>query len=134
MRKLLLVIPLAFALAGCATIQRLENIVQSAGSVTVSPRLVAVAAQSFDALEATATNYLLLKRCSAASGPVCRDPAATRVLIPAIRNARQNRNALEQFLRTHPGQLGPSGLYDALQASITAVTGIMQTYHIGTVQ
>ncbi len=115
MRKLLIALAFAGALSGCAQIQKGYDAITGA---TVSPTAVIVAANSFNALEATATNYLRLKRCTGSNGPVCRDPRATAVIIPAVRSGRVARNNLEQFLKDHPGELGPAGLYAALQQSI----------------
>jgi len=133
MRKLL-ILPLLLVLGGCAALSKVENAFTTLSGASVSPAAVVVAANSFDALEATATNYLRLPRCGKTATKVCRDKAATAVLIPAIQNGRKARNDLEDFLTDHPGQLGPQGLYDALQLSINTVTGIVATYHIGAPQ
>lgn len=118
---------LLFVLGGCANFQNAWNVLTSA---QVTPQTVVVAANTFDALEATATAYLKLRRCSATSGPVCRDPGVTKKIIPAVRSGRVARNNLEQFFRDHPGQLGPQGLYDALQAAINTLQGIISQYHL----
>jgi hypothetical protein len=34
-------------------------------------------------------------------------------------------------MKDHPGQLGPSGLYDALQASISTLQSAFTQYNIG---
>ena len=125
--KKLIILSLVLSLGACAQIQKDWEVVTG---VSVSPTAVIVAANSFDALEATATNYLRLKKCSASSGPVCRDAKATAVIIPAIRSGRSARNNLEQFLKDHPGQLGPQGLYDALQAAITALRQSFAIYGV----
>lgn len=128
MRKLILTIAFAVGLAGCAQINNAWDVVTSS---SVPPQLVIVAGNTVDALEATATNYLTLPRCTGKNGPVCRSPAATAQLIPAVRSMRVARNNLEQFLSDHPGQLATQGLYDALQASIRTVQDIIAQYHIG---
>jgi hypothetical protein len=127
MRKLAVLL-LVLSLGGCASWQNAWNTLTSA---SVSPQVVFVAGNTFDALEATATNYLRLKKCSATSGPICRDPGATAKLIPAVRAGRVARNNLEQFLVDHPGQLGPTGLYDTLQASISTLQSVIAQYNIG---
>ena len=127
MKKLISVIALALSLGACAQVTKVYDTITGA---SVSPTAVIVAANSFDALEATATNYLRLKKCSASSGPVCRDAKATAVIIPAIRSGRSARNNLEQFLKDHPGQLGPQGLYDALQAAITTLRQSFAIYGV----
>lgn len=126
--KKIIIICLALSLSGCAGITRL---IDSATSVTVSPQSVVIAANSFNAIEATATNYLHLTRCDKTTSKVCRDKAVTAILIPAVLNARKARNDLVAFQKAHPGELGTQGLYDALQLAITTLTGIMDTYHIG---
>lgn len=119
---------LGLTLAGCAGLTKTYDIITGA---TVSPAAVIVAANSFDALEATATNYLTLVRCNGSNGPICRDPKATKAIIPAIRSGRVARNNLEQFLKDHPGQLGPSGLYNALVTSINTLQGVYAIYNVG---
>lgn len=130
MRKLPLVLLLALlpALGGCATVARLEAAWQSVKSATVSPAGVVVTAKIFDALEATATNYLKLNRCSATSGPICRSPAVTPRLVQAVHDGRAARNSLLAFQQAHPGQLGDQGVYDALQAAIATITVIVNDY------
>src|SRR5690348_11776583 len=55
MKKLLLIIAVSLSLSGCANFQNAWGIVTGA---TVSPTAVYIARNSFDALEATATNYI----------------------------------------------------------------------------
>jgi hypothetical protein len=139
MRKLITgaVLALGLALGGCASMQSFENKVSTVYSAvtgaTVSPQAVLVASNLFDGLERTATNYLRLPKCNG-STPVCRDKSATKAILPAIRSGRVARNNLQQFFKDHPNQLGPSGLYDALQSSINTVQSIYAQYQIGAVQ
>ena len=128
MKNLLAAIAIALSLGACAQIQ---NDWAAITGASVSPTAVIVAGNSFDALEATATNYLRLKKCSASTGPICRNPQATTVIIPAIRAGRSARNNLEQFMKDHPGQLGPQGLYDALQSAITTLRQAFTIYGVG---
>jgi hypothetical protein len=134
LKRILAIAGLAFALAGCAQMQAIEQkvstVVSAVTGATVNPQAVLVASNIFDGLEVTATNYLRLPKCNG-STPVCRDPAATKAIIPAIRSGRVARNNLQQFFRDHPGQLGPSGLYDALQSSIGTLQSIYAQYQIG---
>lgn len=117
---------------GCAALQeKYQTVVSAIGSVstaTVSPTAVIIAANAFDGIKVTATNYLTRPRCNGANGPVCRSPAATKVIVPAIRSGTIARDQLEQFLRDHPGQLGPTGAYDALNASIGTLKGVLAQY------
>jgi hypothetical protein len=134
MRKLLAISALAIGLAlgGCATQfgQKIEGAYSVITGATVSPQSVIVASNIFDGLERTATNYLTLKKCNG-STPVCRDSGATKVIVPAIRSGRVARNNLQQFFKDHPGQLGPQGLYDALQSSISTLQQVFTQYNIG---
>src|SRR5665647_934483 len=109
MKKILISLTVVLSLAGCAKLTADYNAITGA---TVSPTAVIVAANAFDAVEATATNYLTLKKCSATTGPVCRNVAATKVIIPAVRSGRTARNNLEAFMQANPGVLGPTGLYN----------------------
>lgn len=128
MRKIILAIALAALLGGCATLARIDAGWQAVKSSTVSPAAVVVAANTFNALEATATNYLRLKKCTGANGPICRDPAVTAKVIPAVRAGRAARDSLIAFQKAHPGALGDQGVYDALQSSIGTLTSIINTY------
>lgn len=127
MNRLVAIGLLALSLGACSTLQKDYAIITGA---TVSTAAVTVAGNSFDALEATATNYLKLKRCNGTNGPICRDPGATAALIPAVRGARIARNNLEAFLVANPGQLGPTGLYNALTASLNTLEAIFSQYNV----
>lgn len=128
MKKLLAILALTLTVGGCA---QLQNDWAKLTSAQVTITTVAVAGNTFDALEATATSYLQLPRCNGTNGPICRDPGATKKIISAVRAGRVARNNLEQFFTDHPGQLGPQGLYDALQASISTLQSVINTYNIG---
>lgn len=134
MRKFFVALLLSISVAGCAQFQALEQKVSTVYSAvtgaTVNPQAILVASNIFDGLEVTATNYLRLVKCNGTT-PVCRDPAATKAIIPAIRSGRVARNNLQQFFKDHPGQLGPSGLYDALQKSIGTLQSVFAQYQIG---
>src|SRR5689334_80976 len=117
---------LAATLGSCTT---LKNAYSVATGATVSPTAVYVAANSFDALEATATNYLKLPKCGG-SATVCRSPTVTAKILPAVRSGRVARNNLETFLAQHPGQLGPSGDYAALTTAISTLQSIYAQYGV----
>lgn len=127
MKNLFIAFAFAMTLGACAELQNAYNVVTGA---QVSPAVVSVAVNTFDALEATATNYLRLARCNGANGPICRDPSATKAIVPAIRAGRVARNNLEQFMKDNPGALGPSGLYNALQTASATLQGIYAQYNI----
>lgn len=127
MRKLLAIAVLAVGLAGCATFQKDYAILTGA---TVSPAAVIVAGNSFDAIEATAGNYLAFCKINRAL-PVCASyVSARKVILPAVRSGRVARNNLENFLIANPGALGPSGLYNALVAAINTLQGVATQYNI----
>jgi len=128
MRRILIAITLVVSLGGCALLQRLESDVKVITSATVSPQAIVIAANSFNALEASATNYLRLVKCNGTNGPVCRDPAVTAKIIPLVRTGRSARDGLIAFSRNHPGELGAQGLYDALTASISGLQAIISQY------
>jgi predicted small secreted protein len=133
MRKILIAFVMSASLAGCATFQTDWNAITSVVGSTVSPTAVYVARNSFDALEVTATNYIVFcKRNPATVG--CSKTAIAK-LIPAVRAGRVARTNLVQFQKDHPGQLGTSGLYDALVAATNTLQGIANQYQIaGVVQ
>lgn len=128
MKRILLILALSVSLGGCATLRTSYDVVTGA---TISPTAVIVAANGFDALEATATNYLRLKSCAVAPGPVCRNKAATKAIIPAIRSGRLARNKLEAFMVANPGKLGNAGLYNALTEAIATLQGVFVQYNVG---
>src|SRR6185312_146307 len=127
MKKLIPII-LALSLGGCAG---LTNAYNTLSGTSVSPTAVYVAANAFDAVEVTATNYLKLKKCSATSGPVCRSVTATKQIIPAVRSGRVARTNLENFMAQNPGALGPVGLYNALTSATSTLQAIVSQYNIG---
>jgi len=119
---------LVFSLAGCAS---LTNAYNTLNGTSVSPTAVYVAANAFDAVEVTATNYLKLPKCTGSNGPVCRSPVATKQIIPAVRAGRVARNNLETFMAQNPGALGPVGLYNALTTATATLQAIVSQYNIG---
>lgn len=129
-KKIFLILALSLSLGACATLERLKQTAEAVGEFTVSPEAVIIASNTFDALEVTATNYLKLKSCRKVTSLVCRNPTATALIIPAVRSGRVARNNLQQFLVDHPNQLGPSGAFDALNASIATVKGILTQYKV----
>jgi hypothetical protein len=129
--KRLLLIPLllaGLALGGCAG--QVQETWTKLTSTEVSPTAVIVAANAFNAVKATATNYIRLPRCTGQNGPACRDPAVAAKIIPAVRSGTIARNGLTTFLRNNPGKLGPSGLYNALVGSTSVLNGIYAQYNI----
>jgi len=130
MKKLVIIVAVALGLSGCAVMTAIDNGFGIATGSSVSPQAVIIEVNTFDAIEATATNYLRLPRCNGAALQVCRSPAAMAQIIPAIRSGRLARNQLELFLKQNPGKLGPTGLYNALAGAVTTLQGIVATYNI----
>lgn len=128
-RKLFLAAALSASLlaGGCSNVQQSWDILTSA---QVPPKEILIAAQGVNAVEATATNYLNLRRCTGSNGPICRDPVVTVQIIPAVQSLREARNNAVLFLKTHPGQLGPSGLIDAINTAADTLNAIYAKYNI----
>lgn len=126
MRKLLLSFALAVSVAGCA---QFKSAFDTVTGIEVSPKAVYVAVNTFNALEVTAANYLHVCR-TAPTTPGCSQSAIAQ-LIPAVRSGRVARNALLDFMKTHPDALGAKGLYDALMSTTAVVQQIKDTYKIG---
>jgi hypothetical protein len=115
MKKLLLVIPLALSLGACASLQTAWDVVTGA---TVSPTQIIVAANAFDAGEASATQYLLY--CKQASPAPSYCALNTRqAVVSAVRAGRIARNQLEPYIVS--GTAGPSAIYNALVATVTSL-------------
>ena len=129
MKRIIYAFLIVASVGGCT---QLTNVWDTLSGTTVSPTAVYVAANAFDAVEATATNYLKLPKCTSSSGPVCRNAAATAQIIPAVRAGRVARTNLENFMAQNPGALGPVGLYNALTAATTTLQAIVSQYKVGT--
>ena len=127
MKRIIGIALLAFSISGCAQVSNVYD--QLTGSV-VSPTAVIIAANAFDGVEATATNYLRLPNCLKLTTAICRTTTATNAIIPAIRSGRAARNALEQFMVANPGKLGPTGLYNALRAATETLQQVFIQYGV----
>ena len=119
---------LVVSLGGCANVQHAWDTLTTS---EVTPQLVVVAGNTFNALEASATNYLRLPKCSGSNGPVCRNSVAAAKVISAVRAGRVARTNLEQFFKDHPGQLGPAGLYDAFKKAIDTLNDAVVAAGVG---
>jgi len=114
MRKLSIVIALALALGGCANLQTAWKVVTEA---QVSPQQIIIAANAFDAAEATATQYLLY--CKANKGTSQCALATRQKVVTGVRSGRSARNALEPYVVS--GGAGPSGIYNTLVSAISTL-------------
>lgn len=126
----------ALCVASCAKIREdweaVHAAITSAADAVVEPKVVEVAAETFDATEVLATNYLRLKRCTPAIRPICREPSMTPVIKGAIISGRDARNRLEAFLEQHPGALGSQGLVDALKLATETIRNATAAWRAAT--
>lgn len=124
MRKLI-ILALALSLAGCASLQTTWSVITGA---SVSPTQIIIAANAFDAGEASATQYLLF--CKAAAPPPSYCALSTRqAVVKAVRAGRVARNQLEPYVVS--GAAGPSAIYNtlvgvvqSLQTQIPTTSGV----------
>lgn len=114
---------------GCAQVQKVFDLATSA---SVSPTAVIVSVNSFDILEVSAAKYIGLPRCSTTASVVCSDVEAVQVIKKTVRDGRDARNKLEAFMKAHPGELGPSGLYDALNGAVDELKKLFFKYNVAT--
>jgi hypothetical protein len=115
MKKSWFVIPLVLSLGACASLQTAWNVVTG---VSVSPTQIIVAANAFDAGEASATQYLLY--CKATVPPPTYCALKTRqAVVSAVRAGRVARNQLEPYVVS--GTAGPATIYNTLVATVTTL-------------
>jgi len=119
MKKYLLIIPLALSLGACATPfgQKVELAWQLITSASVSPTQIIIAGNAFDAVEASATQYLMYCKVNPAL-TACVLPIRQKV-VAAVRSGRSARNQLEPYVTS--GTAGPSALYNTLAAAINTL-------------
>ena len=124
MKKLLLAVSLVLALGGCTNLQNAWQMITSA---SVSPTQIIVAANSFDAAEASATQYLLYCKATVPVPTYCA-LKTRQIVVAAVRAGRTARNGLEPYIVS--GTAGPSALFNTmvtsintLQAQLPAATG-----------
>lgn len=117
MKKILAIIVLSVGLAGCAsTLQKLDTAWQIVTSASVSPTQIIVAGNAFDALEATATQYLLYCKSVNYLPQPCT-LGNRKPVVAAVRAGHTARNSLEPYVVS--GTAGPAALYNTLIAAIT---------------
>ena len=118
MIRIFTILATVLALSGCNTIN--PN--------AISPQQLLVAANSFDALESTATNYLKLPLCGTVK--VCRDPNVSKSLAKAVRAARSARTQLEAYANANPTTPIPVTLYQTVSTAVTTLQNILITNNI----
>lgn len=120
-RKIAIMLALGLSLGGCASLQTAWGVVTGA---TVSPTQIVVAANAFDAGEASATQYLLY--CKATVPPPSYCALTTRKsVVSVVRAGRAARNQLEPYIVS--GTAGPSALYNTLVATVTTLQANIPT-------
>lgn len=119
MKKVVLacLISAGLALSGCANLKTAWSMITSA---TVSPTQIIVAGNSFDAAEASATQYLLACRAKAISATACTLTIRKQV-VAAVRAGRAARTSLEPYVTS--GTAGPAAIYNTM---ITAINTLQQ--------
>lgn len=131
--KFVLGISIFLAIGGCAQIQKTFDTVGNAITAAenaVTPQQIYIAANAFDAIKVSATNYLELKRCPQ-NAPFCRDPAVTKKLIPLIRAGTVARNNVVAWARANPNGFADVSLYNKLTAITSTIEEMMRKYNIG---
>jgi hypothetical protein len=110
---------LGLALGGCASeLQKLKTVYSVVTDTTVSPSTIIVAANSFDALEATATQYLSYCKANLSTSACSAD--SRRTVIKAVRAGRAARNQLETYVTNNTA--APSAIYNTLVAAINTLS------------
>lgn len=114
-------------LGACSTtIAKVEQAYNDVTSTQVTATQVSLAANAFDILEATGTQYVKLPLCPKAI--VCRKTEVVKLIVPLIRSGRVTRSNLETCISQGSGNCGG---YDALQATISSLQAIYGQYKIG---
>jgi hypothetical protein len=121
MKKLLLVIPLALMLGACASLQTAWSVVTGA---SISPTQIIIAANAFDAGEASATQYLLYCKATVPAPSYCALSTRQQV-VAAVRAGRVTRAQLEPYIVSNTA--GPAALYNALVATVTSLQSQIPT-------
>ena len=121
MKKVLLAISLALSLGACASLQTVWSEVTGA---SVSPTQILVAANAFDAGEATATHYLLFCKATVPAPSYCA-LSTRKSVVTAVRAGRVARTQLEPYIVS--GSAGPAALYNTLVDAITTLQSQIPT-------
>lgn len=115
MKKFLLVLPLTLSLGACATLQADWSIITGA---SISPTQIVIAANAFDAAEATATQYLLYCKAALPAPSICA-LKTRQTVVSAVRAGRTARNQLEPYVVS--GTAGPAAIYNTLTATVSSL-------------
>ncbi len=125
MKRIALILALALSLSACTALQKLQTAYSIVTEATVTPTQVVVAANAFDGLEGTATQYLVYCKANLTTAICSAD--TRRKVIKAVRIGRAARTQLEASIAS--GGNGPSPIYNTLVTAINelnttpAITG-----------
>lgn len=112
---------LSVSLGSCAIIKKAEG-------VNVSQQQVSVAVQSFNAVEASVTNYLKLPNCAAgqsiASG--CKDPSSIQAIGNDLHAGRAARDKLWNASLANPSGVGLETLAATVVAAVAKLNADMK--------
>jgi hypothetical protein len=109
---------LSVSLAGCAGLTKLQNVYEVATTATVPASDVVIAANAFDALKATATNYGNYCVSQNFPRPIC-SAANRRIVIRSVNSGTKARIALESSIST--GTPAVASVYNALIAAVNSL-------------
>jgi hypothetical protein len=119
MKKFIAIALLAFSVAGCQ-LQTLQNAYTIATTTTVPANVVIPAANAFDAIKATATNYGQYCLSQKFVPTIC-SAANRRAVIKFVRAGTAARVQIESSLSTGQPALGT--VYNALIAAVNGLQG-----------
>lgn len=120
------------ALGGCAAqVQDAKNAFAFLTNQSVTPQSVIIAANTFDGIEVTAKNYLLLPWCTTGGATICKTPAGVNAIVPAVRSGRSARNQLEASINANPGAPVSITPYNVLTAAISSLQSALAQYNAG---
>lgn len=114
MKKVLLLLLLALPLGACAQLQAARTAYSIATETTIPPQTVIVAANAFNAVQATATQYLIYCKSNLATKVCSADNR--RNVIKYVRVGRAARNQLEASVASNGA--APATIYNTLIAAI----------------
>ncbi len=126
MKRFFIVLPLLLTLGACASLQTAWNVVTGS---EISATQILVAANAFDAGEASATQYLMFCKATVPAPSYCA-LSTRKTVVTAVRAGRAARTQLEPYIVS--GTAGPAALYNTLVATITTLqsqiptTGVVQ--------
>lgn len=116
MKRLIIAAALTLSLGACSTLDTIQQV----ATATVPAQAVIPAANAFDILKGTATNYGRYCIANKMPEPVC-SASNRRIVIKFVRSGTSARNQLEASLTT--GQPAAASVYNTLVAAIQGLKG-----------